>query len=208
MGKGGGKEAAIARNEELERQNKIRNGRALINLIFDGTKKNPGFDKDFFDGRRQSYIDFARPQLDHQHSKAKEQLTFMLARSGLLDSSVAGEQEAELARQYDIGLQDVTDKARESEVNARNAVESARSDLMTTLQATGDATGAANSAIARASALSKQPAYSPVAQLFTDFTAGLSQQAALERAEAATGRDYARYRTGLFGTPSDAVKTT
>lgn len=205
---GGGSEAANARLEEQARQTEIRFGRELINTIFDGTEENPRFGDEFFGKRRQSYIDFARPQLDQQHSEAKKQLIFTLARAGLVDSSVAGEQNAELARQYGIGLQNVTDKARESETNARNSIESARSDLMTTLQATGDATGAANSAIARAGALSREPAYSPVAQLFTDFTDGLSTQAALERAEAATGRDYARYRTGLFGTPTTAVKYT
>lgn len=196
------KEAARARADEQQRQNKIRQGSKNINAKF------AQFDDDFFADRRQSYVDFARPQLDREFGEAGEQTLFGQARSGLLDSSVAGDQRADLQTAYDINLQDVVDKARSYETDARNSVESARASLLTTLNATGDAQAASQSAINRAGALSQGPAYSPLGQLFTDFTAGISQQAALERAEAASGKDYARYNTGLFGTSPGSTRYT
>jgi len=202
-GGGGDGEAKKARKAEEARQARIRAGTEEINKVFDGN-----FTDDFFGDRRGSFVEFARPQVDEQFGDATEQLTYQLARNGTLNSSIAGDQTADLNRQYDIQLQDITDQARQYESTARTAVEDARANLIATLNATGDAEGAANAALARSTALSSTPAYSPVGQLFTDFTAGLGQQAAFERAEAASGRDYARYNTGLFGAPSGAVKTT
>lgn len=194
------KAARESRKREEERQRRIKKGTKRVNNIFGQ------FDDDFYDDRHQSYLDFARPQVDREFGDASEQLTYALARNGTMNSSVAGDERSDLQTQYDINLQDITDKAREFETNARNSVEQARSGLITTLNATGDATGAANSALNRAESLSQTPAYSPIGQLFTDFSSGLSQQAALERAEAASGRDYARYNTRLFGAPAGAVE--
>lgn len=204
MSGGGGakKEARRARKAEEARQSRIREGSAAIDNTFSQ------FDDDFFADRRQSYVDFARPQLDREFAEAGEQTTYSLARGGLLDSSIAGEQRADLQTAYDVNLQDVVDKARAYETDARNAVESARGSLLTTLNATGDAQAASQAAVNKAGALSQGPAYSPLGQLFTDFTAGISQQAALERAEAASGKNYARYDTGLFGVPSGSVRNT
>lgn len=105
--------------------------------LFSGTETRSGFGEGFFGDLRDSFVDFARPQLDDQFRKAGEQSTYALARSGTLDSSIRGEQNAELKKQYDINLQDVTDKARGYETEARTNVERARGDLVAMLEATG-----------------------------------------------------------------------
>lgn len=193
-GKSGGNEAKQAREDEQKRQQAIREGTAKVNNTFSQ------FDNAFFDQRRQDAIDYATPQLQDQYTKAGRELTFSLARSGNLDSSTRGAKTADLQQLYDVNKQKVADDALASATQARNAVEDARSGLITTLNATGDATGAANSALARSSALSQPAAYSPLGQLFTDFTAGLGVQAAQERAAAASGGAYRpAYNTGLFG---------
>lgn len=207
MGKGGknaaGEEAARARAEEAARQARIRKGTKSINETFGQ------FDDNFYGDIRDAFTDFARPQLDDQFRKASEQGTYALARSGTLDSSMRGEQTADMQKQFDISLQDLTDKARGYETEARNNVERARGDLISMLQVTGDATGAANSALTRASALATPPAYSPLGQLFQDSTAMLSQQMAAERAFALGLGPKPRNSTGLFA-PSGAgsVKVT
>jgi hypothetical protein len=199
-GKSGGNKAANqARADEQARQAKIREGTERIGGIFDSQ-----FNDQFFDGRRQAFLDYARPQLEDQFGDAQKQLTFALARGGNLDSSVRGQKSAELQKQFDLNQQQIADKALSSSTESRNAVEDARSNLVATLNATGDAQGAANSAIARASALSQPVAFSPLTQLFADFTQGLGQQAALERADSLFGRgaggeQIGRYNTGLFG---------
>lgn len=204
---GGGKNAAKreadrARADEEARQGRIRAGTSSINDTFGQ------FDDNFFGGIRDSYTDFARPQIDDQFKKASEQGTYNLARSGTLDSSMRGEQNADIQKQYDIGLQDIADKARGYETEARNNVERGRGDLISMLQVTGDATGAANSALARASTLATPPAYSPLGQLFQDSTAMLGQQMAAERAFALGLGPKPRNSTGLFGAGNGSVKVT
>jgi hypothetical protein len=115
----------------------------------------------------------------------------------LLDSSARGEKLGDLQKLYDTQKQAVADKALSYETSARNSVEDARANLIQTLNATGDAEGAANSALARSQALSQPDAYSPLGQLFTDFTNGLGIQAAQERSYAAGGAK-PLYNTGLF----------
>lgn len=205
---GGGKNAASreaerAREEEEARQARIREGTASINDTFSQ------FDDGFFSGMRDSFMNFARPQIDEQANKAREQLIFSLARSGTLDSSMRANQQGDLQRNIDRELMSAADQARSYENQARTGVESARGDLLSLLQATGDAQGAANSALSRAQILSQPPAYSPIGQLFTDFTSGLAQQAAFERAEAFGALPQGmgtRFQTGLFGPRAGAVR--
>lgn len=167
--------------------------------LYSGKSTSTGFDDNFFKSRRDAYTNYAMPQLDQQNNDASKQLTFSLDRGGLLDSSVRGQKLSDLQRLYDTNKQAVADKALSYETGARNSVEDARSNLISTLNATGDAEGAASSALARSQALSAPAAYDPLGQLFTDFTNGLGIQAAQERSYAAGGAKPA-YNTGLFGT--------
>lgn len=203
-GKKGGNEAAQARKEEQQRQSRIREGTTRVNSIFDGQFNDP-----YFDSRKQAYIDYANPQLEDQYGDAQKELTFSLARSGLLDSSVRGQKTADLQKRYDLSKQEIADKALAYSGEAKTAVEDARANLINTLNATGDAEGAASGAINRASALSKPAAFSPISQLFADFTAGLGTQAALEKANYYSGgQTGARYQTGLFAPKTGSVKVT
>jgi hypothetical protein len=192
--------AEMARADEQQRQYRIRQGTSAIDATFGQ------FNDDFFGKQQKNYLDYATPQLEDQYSKAAKELTFSLARSGLTDSSARAQKEAELQKLYDTNRRAVTDQGVSYANDARNNVESARSSLISQLNATGDASGAANSALARASALSQPQAYSPLAQLFTTFTSGLGTQAAAEQAQAYSNGAYkARYNTGLFASPG-AVK--
>lgn len=164
---------------------------------------------EYFAKNRQAFMDYATPQLDEQFGEASNELTFDLARSGLRNSSVRGEQTGKLQKLYDRNMQQITNEALSREQQQRNAVESARSNLISMLQTTGDAQGTTNQALSRASALSMPEPFQPLGQLFTDFTAGLGTQAAMERAGSmSNGRFKPRYDTGLFGTPRDAVRNT
>lgn len=200
MGKKGGsqKQANIARYEEQQRQEAIRQGTANIDSMF-----NSQFTDDYFKKQGQNFLDYANPQIEQQYADAKKELTYSLSRSGLLDSSVRADKEAELQKKYDLNKQQIADQALSYSTDARNNVEKSRSDLIALLNATGDAQGAANSAMSRATALSQPQAYSPLTQLFGDFTSALGTQAAIEKANAMSsaygGPQYGRYNTGLFG---------
>lgn len=194
-GKSGGGEAARARADEEARQARIRAGTTNINNTFDSQ-----FTDDYYKQRRDAYTNYATPQLEDQYADAQKQLTYALARGGLLDSSIRGSKLGELQQQYALQNQDIADKALASETDARNAVEDSRANLISTLNATGDAEQAASTAIARASALSQPAAYSPLTSLFADFTDALGTQAALSKANsyAGSGTGATNYSTGLF----------
>ena len=194
-GKSGGGEAAQARADEEARQARIRAGTTNINNTFDSQ-----FTDDYYKQRRDAYTNYATPQLEDQYADAQKQLTYALARGGLLDSSIRGSKLGELQQQYALQNQDIADKALASETDARNAVEDSRANLISTLNATGDAEQAASTAISRASALSQPAAYSPLTSLFADFTDALGTQAALSKANsyAGSGTGATNYTTGLF----------
>jgi hypothetical protein len=175
--------------------------------LYSGTEKTSGFNDAYFDQKRQNYINYAAPQLEDQYAKAQKELTYSLARGGLTNSSARAEKVGQLQQLYDVNKQKIADDALSHSTEAKNAVEDARTNLIATLNATGDAEGAASSAINRASALSQPAAYSPLSQLFSSFTAGLGTQSALETANAYAGSgvgraQIGRYNTGLFGNQS------
>lgn len=194
-------EADRARAEEEARQAEIGKGMSSISDTFSQ------FDPTFFGGLSDSFVDYARPQLDEQFGDAGEQLTFSLARAGALDSSSRVDRESDLRRTYDTQLQSIADQGMGYATEAERSVEDARSSLVSSLNATGDSAAASQGALSQAQILSAPPTYSPLGQMFTDFSATLEQQAALERANAATGGAISpRFNTGLFSPSSSAVR--
>lgn len=199
-GTDGGSEVQAVRDQEAARQEQIRSGTARISDLF-SSQFNPAY----FDKQRDNYVNYAKPQLDDQHKQAQKQLTFALDRRGALDSSSRASLAAELEKKRALAEADIKGKAEDYRTNAMANVEGARGNLIQTLNATGDVEGAVNSANARAQVLSQVPGYSPLSALFADFTAGLGQQAAAERAFAYGAGPKPTFSTGLFGTPKRSV---
>lgn len=177
--------------------------------IYSGKKTTGGFNDDFYNQRKQSYLDYALPQISDQYTDANKQLTYALDRAGTLDSSIRSAKTGDLQKLYDRNMQQATDQALSYENQAKTGVEDARSNLITTLNATGDAEGAANAAIARSQTLAQAPTYSPLSNLFADFTSLLGTQAAQDRANALSGGygSTARPNTGLYGNSKSVVTT-
>jgi len=177
--------------------------------LYSGKKTTGGFDPAFYDARKQSYLDYALPQISDQYTDANKQLTYALDRAGTLDSSIRSAKTGDLQKLYDRNMQQATDQALSYENQAKTGVEDARSNLITTLNATGDAEGAANAAIARSQTLAQAPTYSPLSNLFADFTSLLGTQAAQDRANYLSGGNYSSptARSGLYGN-TGSVKVT
>ena len=194
MGGGGdGGAAERQRQEEEARQARIREGKAAIESKF------AGFDDDFYDSRRTSYLDYANPQLEDQFKDATRELTLALARSGLLNSSAKARRFGDLKKQYDTQARAIADKATQYENQSRSAIGAAKSDLLTQNQSLADPTLAAANAQNRAENLTKLPAFSPLGLLFAGITDGIATQASLE------ARNKNRYNlSGLFNAGSSA----
>ena len=201
--KGGDGGATRAANQrEFDRQNDIRNGTAAINNVFDSQ-----FNDKFFGDRRKAFTDYANPQLADQYADARKELTYSLDRNGTLDSTARTGQEAKLSKLYDTNQRAVADQALGYENTARNNINSSKSNLIGNLAATGDVSSAVNGANANAVALSQPDVYSPLSQLFSTFTQGLSTQAQLEKTGALSGGAIKpAYNTGLFSNTSNSVK--
>jgi hypothetical protein len=191
------------RAEEDRRRRRITRGTGKITKLFD-KQFNPAF----FDKQATNFTNYALPQLGTQHADAAKQLTFALDRRGALDSSSRSSLAAELEKKRALAEADIKAKAGDYRTGAMADVEGARGDLINTLRATGDAQGAVQSANARATILSQVPAYNPLTALFADFTAGLGQQAAAEKAFSYGAGPRPTYSTGLFGTPRGAVSNS
>lgn len=201
MGKSGGGDAKYYREQEQARQERIRKGTKSINETFGQ------FDDTFYDGQKQAYLDYAMPQLEDQRGEAAKDLTFALARSGQLEGSARADLAAQLQKQYDLQAQNVADQALDYRTKAQTNVENARTDLVSTLNATGDAQNAANSAIARASALSQPAAFNPLTSLFADFTGALGTATAAERArQYGWGTNGGTYGASLYGNSGKSVQ--
>lgn len=199
---GGSNEAAMARRDEEARQARIREGTTRVNTTFDSQ-----FTPEFFNGLRTRYLDYAVPQLQNQYGDASNELKFAMARGGITDSSISAQKGGRLDELNALRAREIADAAQGHSTRARTNVEDARTNLITTLNATGDADQAASSAINRASTLSQPAEYNPLSSLFADFTATLGSQAALERASAMGSPVRPRYNTGLFSN-SSSVRTT
>lgn len=183
-GGGGGDGGAAAR--EAERQAKVTEGYNTIQKIFGG------FDDAFYDKRGQDYVDYATPQLDNQYAEAVKQLQFSLSRNGRLDSSVAGEQQAKLLKDYNLQKTNIADKGIQYSNEARQSVEGSRSDLTNLNSNVANPQQIAQEAQNRLGGLQASQAFSPLAPLFVNTGEALGTQAELER------RSNAKYNTGLF----------
>lgn len=199
-GGGGGQEAELARQEEQARQARIREGTSRINSTFDQQ-----FTEDFYNQQRDRYVNYAMPQVVEQKGKAGNELLFAMDRAGQTEGSARADLAGELEKRFELQGQKVRDDALNMTNQTRSATESARADLIAMLNATGDAQGAAQSAIARAAALSQPQGFSPIGNLFADFTSALGTQAAAERAFAYGGGPRPTYNTGLFAPRSGSV---
>jgi hypothetical protein len=199
---GGDNGAAAARSREAYRENAIADGIGNIQQVF------KQFDDPFFEARRNTYLDYAKPQLEDQYADARKQLVFALDRAGTLDSTARTQKEAELGKLYGQNSRAVSDAALGYENQARNNVADAEAGLINGVAQSGNAGAASQQAVSRAASLSQPDAYSPLGQMFGGFTNALATQAALEKAGVYGGSptgSAGRYNTGLFGGKSVLV---
>ena len=157
---GGDGGAAESRQMEIDRQNRIKEGISAVNNAF------RGFDDSFYAKQKNTYAQWARPQVARQYNQALDQLRYGMARTGLGASSAGARAKADLTYELGVQNQNVEQQAREYEQRSRQNVEMARGDLIGQAVSTTDPTAAANSALSRATATAAGPAYTPVGALF------------------------------------------
>ena len=188
--------AEIARQQETQRTARITQGRASIGKQFEQ------FDDPFFSGVEQSALDFFNPQLEDQFQTTREKLIKNLARSGNLNASTGARQIGDLQKALGEQQGIVGNRALGFANDARADVESNRSALLSSLNATADPFAAANSAAARAQSLSAPQQFSPLGDLFSKFAGVASQNIA------AAQRGFRNPASSLFGPSSSGGSST
>lgn len=155
--------AEIARQNEEARQGRITAGRGNIDNAF------TQFNDDYYGGIEKDYGDFYNPQAQKQYEDTLKQLTFQLARQGILESKAGAEKVGELEGKYGDIRADIANKGKSAANSARTSVENQRNDLYGLNTSSADPTMIAGRASAAAGNLSAPQTLSPLANMFAGF---------------------------------------
>lgn len=190
FGSGGAdKIAQQQRADEVSRQARITQGMGDIANVFGG------FNDGFYKKRYDDYMGYAEPQIDQQAGDARNQLIYALSRTGNLDSSAASKESADLTQEANQQRINAANQAQNEENGLRSNVEQTRGNVVSELNATGNAQEAANASASAIQNLNQPAGFSPLGTLFAGFANGL--QAIGSRA----GNGYSGFFGGGGSTP-------
>lgn len=140
---------------------------------YDTGKKKGGIGDDFYNKFKQGMLDYYMPQVAEKYGDAKDQLTYRLADAGLLRSSMAGEQVADLTKQNELQQAAVRNKADAAAADLKTRVASEKQKAVSQLYATEDPNVAANQATAAIKNITADKGdQTPLGDIFTLATIG------------------------------------
>lgn len=139
------------------------------------TENVPGqFTDDFYTGLKDTYENYYRPQLQRQEGDADRALKINLARSGNLTGSVGSRQIGRLAEDKATQERSLSDQAIKYSNDARTKNEQTRGNLIGQLESGAGIENVANQASAAAATATAPPAFSPLGDLFKNYTAAVA----------------------------------
>lgn len=178
----------------------VSSGEEQIQSAFDNT-----FTDDYYSDIQNSILNYYQPQLQDQFSDAKENLTFDLARRGVIDSSAAGDEYGDLQGRYSQQQASIANRARSQVNQARERMLQSRNEMLRLNQTAtdpSDVEAMTNTQLAPAidRVQAQAPTPTPMGQVFADYaTAPLTSAATIGGAAAK------KYGPTLFN--SDKSKT-
>lgn len=178
-------QARKAEQREAERQAMLTRGNASIADQF------AGFDDSYYNNIRSGYEAYTKPQIDREYGRTKDKVRFGLARGGLLESSAAAREFADLDTTFDAARVDASARANDLVANRRSQVEQNRANVTSQLYASENPEIALQSAQRASSSLQTAPAFEPISDI-------LSQAAQF------ANRDYVN---ALYGTGGQGLFT-
>lgn len=167
---GGNSDSKIAeqqRADEVARQARIKEGMSSIDSAFSG------FNDAYYKKRAQDYIDYATPGFEKQAGQAHDNLVYALSRTGNLDSLAAIKKNADLTEETDAQRIGIANTGLDQANTARAGVENSRGNVVAELNATGDSSAAAATALRTSQNLAQPQGYSPLGNLFANFASTL-----------------------------------
>lgn len=143
----------------------IKAGKLFLNKGSGG-----GFGPDFYAQRAKAYQDFAMPQFGKEYRHTRDNLTFQMARQGLLGSGAAIERGENLEEEKMRRQQDIANTGLNEANQLRQSVEQNRAQLVAQLQASGDPTSASQLAMRAADSYRAPSAFAPIGNMFSDWS--------------------------------------
>ncbi len=160
-------EAEAARLKEDERQGRIAEGMESIAGVF-------GNMDPILAQRREALSGFYDPQLENKFKSGKDELTFALARAGLLTSTTAGERQADLGEEFALQKSKVLGDISADLSNTKSSMQAQRAAIEAGLRASGDQTAASNQALQSAVTFREDsPTFSPLGNIFASVAEGI-----------------------------------
>lgn len=162
-------QANEAKQKEADRQARLNVGKDAIDKLFGADN----FGDAFYNKYNQASLDYNMPQLQTQYNKAKQDLTYDLARAGTLRSTAAGQAQGYLENENAVNDAAIRAKADTDTASLRQSIASQQQQAYNQLYATEDPAVAANTATHMvANASIAQPNISPLGDLFKPLVIG------------------------------------
>ena len=200
------KQAAVAQQEATvtANENKAREDTRAIRLKEGSDRINSQFDSigsDFYDNAKAGVVTTGMSDLTDQWNKARENLMYALARSGMLSSTEANRGATEIQDKFNQGAAKIDLQGRDAANALKNNVETERAGAISQLYATENPDLAANNAMSKAALITQQkPDYNPLGDIFSGVVNAFdSYQAAKNRGGAIGG--------GASASPNTSLKT-
>jgi len=156
------------RRQEAERQARVAQGTALVDKQF------AGFNDDWHNQRKQAEIDYYLPNVDEQYRRTYQDAVFRLANTGGLTSTAGADLLGRINKQYELGKQQVLDRATASALGLKSDMSRNRADLIRMLEGGSSVASVGDSAAAMAQARNAAPSYSPLGDLFAGITGSIA----------------------------------
>jgi hypothetical protein len=138
--------------------------------FYAGTESTGGFNREFYDKRKQDYENFALPQFQKQYEQTLGQTSYGLARSGLLNSGAADYLSRQLGMEKTTQLQNIANEGLSQAQKLEANVNQEKNTLLNQLQTSANPSLAASGSLAAVSQLSQPTAWNALGQLFSNFS--------------------------------------
>ena len=188
---------AAAREKKTQAQ--IDSGMATINQNFSG------FNDDFYQKAATDYTNYATPQMMGDYQNTKNNLTYSLARNGLLNSGAAVSKNAALQKQLSANESDIANKAQDQSNQLRTNVANQRNQLISQVQAGAAPGQVATSAAAATAGLRAPTAMQPVGNMFSDWASSYLANMEANTYNSNTSNIWQQLSMGQYGSSSSAT---
>jgi hypothetical protein len=158
---GSGDGGAAAQQKATQAQ--IDSGMATIDKNF------AGFNDNFYEKAAKDYESYATPQMMDQYRNTKNNLTYSLARNGLLDSGATVAKNSSLQKQLGVNESNIANTAEDQANTLRGNVATQRNQLVNQVQAGAAPGQVAMGAEAATAGLRAPTALPPVGNMFSDW---------------------------------------